>query len=97
MIVDLKHLPRGPVDRRIGQADVFLARVLCDAFAYVMKPFSPPDLLDTVKRAHAQAICFYFTEGRRQPHHRAGNAAVIGRLGIVRPLLLVLSRAQRQE
>ena len=32
-----------------------MAAVRGGAFAYVMKPFSPPDLLDTVKRAQAQA------------------------------------------
>jgi signal transduction histidine kinase len=32
-----------------------MAAVRGGAFAYVMKPFSPPDLLDTVKRARAQA------------------------------------------
>jgi signal transduction histidine kinase len=35
--------------------DGAMAAVRGDAFAYVMKPFSPPDLLDTVKRACAQA------------------------------------------
>ena len=32
-----------------------MAAVRGGAFAYVMKPFSPPDLLDTVRRAAAQA------------------------------------------
>lgn len=32
-----------------------MAAVRAGAFAYVMKPFSPPDLLDTVRRAGAQA------------------------------------------
>ena len=32
-----------------------MAAVRGGAFAYVMKPFAPPDLLDTVKRAAAQA------------------------------------------
>jgi DNA-binding NtrC family response regulator len=32
-----------------------MAAVRGGAFAYVLKPFSPPDLLDTVRRARAQA------------------------------------------
>jgi signal transduction histidine kinase len=35
--------------------DGAMAAVRGGAFAYVMKPFSPPDLLDTVRRARAQA------------------------------------------
>ncbi len=35
--------------------DGAMAAVRGGAFAYVMKPFSPPELLDTVKRARAQA------------------------------------------
>jgi signal transduction histidine kinase len=35
-----------------------MAAVRGGAFAYVMKPFSPPELLDTVRRARAQAALY---------------------------------------
>ncbi|HEX3697945.1 MAG TPA: ATP-binding protein [Polyangia bacterium] len=48
-----------------------IAAVRGDAFAYVLKPVSPPDLLDTVRRALDQASLFRESERLRQELERS--------------------------
>jgi signal transduction histidine kinase len=54
-----------------------MAAVRGGAFAYVLKPFSPPDLLDTVRRARAQAQLYREREQLRleleRSEHRHRN------------------------
>ncbi len=66
-----------PATRRIEGA---IAAVRGDAFAYVLKPVSPPDLLDTVRRALEQAALYRERErlrararALRAPPPRAGR------------------------